>query len=79
MENCDLIGAYRRVERIRQAIEEFKMLTTAGELTVTVTAGVAKINAQDSSVEDVFKRADQALYLGKKQGRNQVVLAEQSN
>lgn len=78
MENCDLAGAYQRVERIRQSVEEFKMTTTAGELSITITAGVSKINEQDNSVEEIFKRADIALYLGKKQGRNQVVVAENS-
>lgn len=78
MENCDLDRAYRRIERIRQAIEKFKIKTSAGELSVTLTAGVSIINKQDKNTDDVFRRADQALYTGKQKGRNQVVLAEEN-
>ncbi len=76
MENCDMENAFQRVERIRLSVENFKMPTPAGELTITLTAGVSNITKRDNSVDDVFKRADEALYLGKKKGRNQVVLAQ---
>lgn len=38
---------------------------------VSVTGGVAQVNQQDS-FETLFKRADDALYQGKQQGRNQI-------
>jgi PleD family two-component response regulator len=39
---------------------------------VTASLGVAERLTKDTSVEDTLLRADEALYLAKKSGRNQV-------
>ncbi len=44
-------------------------------VSVTVTLGVSVYNGPHSS-EECIRSADEALYLGKKQGRNQVVIAD---
>lgn len=75
MENCDIEKAQLRIERVRTEIENFKIPTAAGEVFITLTAGVSEINKQDQNTDDVFRRADQALYLGKQKGRNQTVVA----
>ena len=43
-------------------------------LQITTSAGVAQVRPGEK-LRDVFKRADDALYKAKQQGRNQVVTA----
>jgi hypothetical protein len=38
----------------------------------TVSIGVAEVNAQDTSFEDILRRADRMMYKAKEAGRNQV-------
>lgn len=58
-------------ERIRATAAAMVIPTDAGDLTVTVSIGVAALCASDS-VNDLLKRADDALYEAKKSGRNTV-------
>ncbi len=44
-------------------------------VSVTVTLGVSVYN-ESHSIEECIRSADEALYLGEKQGRNQVVIAD---
>lgn len=60
------------VERVRSALTA-PISTTAGNLRVEVTFGVAAV---EDSLEQAIQRADHALYSGKQAGRNRVILAE---
>jgi diguanylate cyclase (GGDEF)-like protein/PAS domain S-box-containing protein len=62
-------GAYAAVERARQVIGETPF-SEAG--TVTMSAGVAELVSPDA-VDDLYSRADQALYRAKQSGRNRTV------
>ena len=75
MPNTDLGQAYLVGERLRQQIAElpFVLGKDLGRLRVTASMGVATIDKTDESVEDILKRADQALYAAKRRGRNRVV------
>lgn len=68
----DLAGALQVAERLRAAIARVDWSTTAriGH-GVTVSVGVALVGA-DGRLEDTLRRADQALYLAKAEGRNRV-------
>jgi diguanylate cyclase (GGDEF)-like protein len=52
-----------------------KRKTTARQVTVTVSAGVAGPNARRPKAEDVLRAADRALYRAKNAGRNRVKAA----
>ena len=41
---------------------------------ITVSIGVSLFNGPDSTIEELMKQADQAMYRAKKEGRNRVVL-----
>ncbi len=58
-------------DKLRQSIAANSFDTQRGALTVTVSIGAAEHNASRSH-SATFKAADQALYLSKRDGRNQV-------
>ncbi len=60
------------LERIRIGIAQTPMPTEAGEVPVTVSAGVTEIIPSDKDVSEPLKRADSALYAAKNEGRNQI-------
>lgn len=63
-------------ERLRKILQLLTIRTDAGdEITITASFGTATIHEQDSSIADLLKRADTALYQAKRAGRNRVVAA----
>jgi len=75
-----LAAAAEVANRLRQHIAERPMITggeTARRAAVdcTVSIGVAELAPQDSSIDDLLHRADQALYQAKNNGRNRVEIA----
>jgi diguanylate cyclase (GGDEF)-like protein len=61
-------------ERIRRTIEEREYSYNGRTLRLTATFGVSTVRAGES-VTEVIRRADGALYEGKRSGRNRVVAA----
>ena len=75
--DTNLDDATKVAERIRLGIEELLLPTHRGILRVTISAGVA-YRHQDETYSDLFDRADAALYVSKRLGRNRVSLADKS-
>ncbi|MBX3172866.1 MAG: GGDEF domain-containing protein [Gemmatimonadaceae bacterium] len=67
-------GAAEVAERLREAIEALRVRTSAGEIRVTSSFGVALYEARSGSATTLFERADKALYAAKHGGRNRVEL-----
>lgn len=67
-------GAKDVAEKLRQTIEATKFIYKSDSLAITVSVGVTEILPSDKSHEDVFTRADRALYDAKQSGRNRVVV-----
>ncbi|MDI5920433.1 diguanylate cyclase [Halomonas sp. LR5S13] len=62
-------------EEIREALAEMAFSTDAGEVFyVSVTCGIADFAEDDDTEGGILQRADDSLYLGKRRGRNQVVV-----
>jgi two-component system cell cycle response regulator len=73
---ADLQTAERVGERVRKVVAAKPFLAAPGcQLNVTVSLGVASLVSVDDMAEDLLKRADQALYRAKRDGRNRVSLA----
>jgi two-component system cell cycle response regulator len=68
-------GAAAVAERARALVSDRPFASTAGELAVTVSAGVAAAGGPlGFDPPEVFRAADGALYASKEQGRNRVTL-----
>jgi len=59
-------------ERIRQALENLEITHAEHRLKVTASIGLTTVINKDLSIEDTLKRADEAVYLAKENGRNRV-------
>jgi len=68
-------GANLLAERIRTAINLMQCKYGEHSTEVTASLGIACLK-QGEHEQDLFKRADDALYLAKNEGRNRTVLAE---
>ncbi len=68
-------GAELLAERLRLAIRSIDCRDIAQGLRITASIGVATLNPVEETAEQLLKRADEALYQAKRQGRDQVVMA----
>lgn len=70
-----LEGALSVTERVREAIAQRAIpLPGGGRTNITVSAGLAQLQANEG-VDDLIRRADDALYRAKESGRNRLVSA----
>jgi diguanylate cyclase (GGDEF)-like protein len=67
-------GARELAERIRRTVEEQRLDARGAKIGTTVSIGVAQFPAHGADLQSVLNRADQAMYLAKKTGRNRVVV-----
>jgi two-component system cell cycle response regulator len=76
MPETDMAVATMVAERLRRRIasEPFPIQQGARTIEVTISIGIAALE-RDEDAAKVFKRADQALYRAKRDGRNRVVPA----
>jgi diguanylate cyclase (GGDEF)-like protein len=66
---CPLADALKRAEDFRLAIAGTPILTDSGRIVVTCSFGVAE-NSGNSLAEEIINKADEALYIAKRSGRN---------
>ena len=66
--------AFLILERIRAKVEGQKKFGTV-ETDITITGGIASYPIDGSSESEIIRKADQAMYRGKKSGRNSVRLS----
>jgi two-component system, cell cycle response regulator len=75
MPETDMAVAATVAERLRRRIatEPFPIERGRRSIDVTISIGIAAIEAQGDTAANLLKRADQALYRAKRDGRNRVV------
>ncbi len=71
--DCTSGSAHTIIERIRCALESYDFSRIDPEMSVTSSFGIAELQHSDD-FESLLKRADQALYQAKKNGRNRVCI-----
>ncbi|MGN7613844.1 diguanylate cyclase [Magnetococcales bacterium HHB-1] len=70
-------GGMDVAERLRLGLSGIYIPLKEGSFNFTVSIGLAEVKAYEGEAfEEALKRADQALYLAKNQGRNRTVLAD---
>jgi len=69
-------GAYKFAQRLREKIEQITLRVkddSEKHITFTISVGVSEVDyTNDTHIETVIKRADDAMYNAKHQGRNRV-------
>ena len=61
-------------ERLRTTIEAMPLPQISDTFSITISIGVSLFDDSVSSVEELIKRADKAMYRAKEKGRNCVIL-----
>jgi two-component system cell cycle response regulator len=78
MPETTLEEAYIAAERVRAFIAGTPVFVDGKALEITTSAGVAEVT-KGEQLRDVFRRADAALYVSKRNGRNRVSVADQND
>jgi diguanylate cyclase (GGDEF)-like protein len=73
----DSEGALQAAERFREAVLATVVPWADETLCVTVSVGVAATSDPTEALHSILRRADEALYRAKAEGRNRVITAEQ--
>ena len=75
MPETDMAVATVVAERLRRRIasERFSIQQGASAIEVTISVGIATLDTAGDTAASILKRADQALYRAKRDGRNRVV------
>lgn len=74
-----LVGGVTVAERLREAVQALSFAAPVGNLTVTVSVGVATFPSDSvDGVDSLLHMADQALYRAKNSGRNRVEIMTSS-
>jgi two-component system, cell cycle response regulator len=76
---AELQEAMRSAERLRTDIEKHRFLIQKAAVSVTLSIGVARFPDHGTEKGQVIQLADEAMYEGKKAGRNSVFLAPQKS
>ncbi|NLT94912.1 MAG: diguanylate cyclase [Clostridia bacterium] len=76
LKNTSLKEAHKKAEKIRKTVAGKKVVYDGQEISFTISIGVAAICGDTDNIkgiEDILKKADEALYMAKAKGRNRVV------
>ncbi len=73
--NTSLGGGFKVAEKMREAVQQLKFEYKGQHIPLTISCGIS-LFAEGDLPEDVFERADKALYQAKKAGRNRCVIAQ---
>jgi diguanylate cyclase (GGDEF)-like protein/PAS domain S-box-containing protein len=74
-QNMDLDQAMKKAEILHQKLCEVSIDGEGEQISTTVSIGIAAYPAHGDDVNQLIKQADEALYLAKERGRNQVATA----
>ena len=75
-EETDTEGARLLAERVREELKATAFQTELGKVQVTCSLGVATFPRDAATTGELFELADQALYVAKRGGRDQVCIAD---
>ena len=76
LDDADTAQAMQAAGRLRQSVAEARWRGDAQALSLTISVGVAQSKGPHEPWAEALRRADEALYKAKRQGRNRVELAD---
>ncbi len=71
-------GAAEVAEKIRAHIEKTDFLHKGERVNITISLGGTEADVSDKNGDEIFERADKAMYQAKQSGRNRVVIFSES-
>ncbi|CAI8848849.1 MULTISPECIES: GGDEF domain-containing protein [unclassified Pseudomonas] len=72
---CTPQMALQVAERLQQQIQRMRFTHEGQTFGITVSQGLTCLSAADENVENLFSRADAAMYRAKREGKNRIVTA----
>ncbi|MGH3265789.1 MAG: diguanylate cyclase [Trebonia sp.] len=75
LSGLSVVEAVAAAERVCGQVAALRVPCAGGEVSVTVSIGVAALNAHGLSLSQLLRAADQAMYAAKARGRNRVEVA----
>jgi diguanylate cyclase (GGDEF)-like protein len=72
----DMPGALLAAERVRRGIEAHRFVYDGAEVQITISIGAATAPGHGTTLEELVREADRALYRAKAAGRNRICAAE---
>jgi diguanylate cyclase (GGDEF)-like protein len=81
LSRSDKVGAYLAADRLREIVEKEPFIAREKQPKgkVTLSLGIASYPEHGKTVDELLDKADQALYLAKKTGRNRAIIYDQKN
>lgn len=77
--DTDPVGGHFLAERLRSSVQEAGFVWQGQPVPVTITIGLASLPQDATDGASLLARADAALYVGKRAGRNRVVAASEAS
>ncbi len=71
--NTDAKAAFTLADKLRKIVRKAGFNFAGNAISITISCGIAQF-AEDETHDNVFKRADEALYKAKNAGRNQCII-----
>ncbi|CAD5106450.1 GGDEF domain-containing protein [Zestomonas carbonaria] len=72
--HCESILAGQIAQRLQREIQRLGFRVDGKALKITVSQGLTGLAPDDMALEDLYSRADAAMYQAKRQGKNQIVV-----
>ena len=72
LRGADITDATAFARRVQQRIAETPLMEGDRRIALTVSIGIAAMNAADASADSALSRGDMALYRAKENGRNRI-------
>ncbi|RUO66344.1 GGDEF domain-containing protein [Pseudidiomarina planktonica] len=72
--NTSPSAAQTLAERLKKNVAELQLEHDMNDVDLSITVGIAVSHNDESDLEALISRADEMLYIGKRDGRNRVVI-----
>jgi len=72
LNGCDISRGEEIAEKIRSAVENYRLVWNGNSHRVGTSIGIVPINQESSDITEIYRAADSACYMAKEGGRNRI-------